>query len=53
MQIELAAEQIKYLAGLVDFDTTGNQDDSLYLLLMQIWNACSEDSKVVVRVEDE
>lgn len=39
---QLTPKQLKYLAKLVDEDTTGNQDDSLYLLLMQAYNECEE-----------
>lgn len=38
----LTPEQINYLARLVDEDTTGNQDDALYLLLMEAYHLCSE-----------
>lgn len=39
----LKPENLKRLAELVDFDTTGNQDDPLYLVLMEAWNLCNED----------
>jgi hypothetical protein len=32
----LDATKVKYLANLVDWDTSGNQDDEFYLLLMRV-----------------
>lgn len=39
----ITPEQVKYLANLVDQDTTGNQDDTLYLLLIAAFNACEQE----------
>lgn len=41
----LTPEQVRYLANLVDQDTTGNQDDSLYLLLIAAFNAYDDVSE--------
>lgn len=43
VSIQLTPDQVKYLAELVDQDTTGRQDDDLYLLLMTAYNAYDEE----------
>ena len=52
MEILITAKQLKYLANLVDEDTTGEQDDPLYLELMKLWNTLDEESKVVLSEQE-
>ncbi len=43
---KMEATKLKYLAELVDWDTTGDKDDLLYLLLMEAWNETIDDEEV-------
>lgn len=40
---QLKAQSLRYLAELVDFDTTGDKDDPLYLLLMEAYQTAVEE----------
>ncbi len=48
--VELTKEQVTYLVGLINSDS--NPDTTLRMLLRRVLNACYDDARIVVSVED-
>jgi hypothetical protein len=50
MKIILRAKNIQYLAKLVDEDTTGDQQDTLYQVLMVIYNHVDDEKSASIDI---
>lgn len=53
MKRDITADELRYLVQLVDQDTTGNKDNLLYLVLMELWDECDDDTVVTISVPSE